>query len=437
MKKTIVMCGPFNTRSGYGDHARSIYYSLATQSDKYDIKVLDVRWGDTPRNHLNSNIPQEADLLSKFVTPEQIKQQPDIYIDVRIPNEFMNMGKVNIGITAGIETTMVSSAWIEGVNRMDMTIVPSQHSRDSFINTKYDKVQDIPGSNPPQQKKIGELKVEKPIKVLHEGMDPNVFKKLNKKEIDQTFQNKINNIVKRPSLLFVGQWTQGGMGNDRKDISRLIKLFIETYGNKPHPPGLLLKTNGATLSHLDEVETKRKIQHVIDLFPKDISIPPIYLLHARLTETELNQLYNHEKIVGLVSFTHGEGFGRPLLEATFAGLPVCASNWSGHLDFLPKEKSCLVNGSMGKVPGEVVWENIIMEQSQWFTVDDMDAYEALRSIYNEKGTKWNRLAEELRLENIEKFSMDKMTEKLLSMVEEYASKVPQPMQIKLPKLATV
>ena len=349
MKKLIVMCGPFNTRSGYGDHARSIYYSLATQSDKYDIKVLDVRWGDTPRNHLNPDIPQEADLLSNFVTPNDIKQQPDIYIDVRIPNEFMNMGKVNIGITAGIETTMVSSAWIEGVNKMDMTIVPSQHSKDSFMNTKYDKVQEIPGQ-PGKQQKIGELKVEKPIEVLHEGMDPNVFKKLSKKEIDKKFANTLSNIIKRPSLLFVGQWTQGGMGNDRKDISRLIKLFIETYANKPHPPGLVLKTNGATLSHLDLVETKRKIKHVIDLFPDDITLPPIYLLHARLTESELNQLYNHEKIVGLVSFTHGEGFGRPLLEATFAGLPVCASDWSGHLDFLPADKCCLVSGNLGKVP---------------------------------------------------------------------------------------
>lgn len=436
MKKTVVMCGPFNTRSGYGDHARSIYYSLATKPDLYDIKVLDVRWGDTPRDHLNADVPMEADLLSKFVNPDQIKTQPDIYIDVRIPNEFMNLGKVNIGVTAGIETTMVSSQWIEGVNKMDLTIVPSKHSKDSFMNTKYDKVQEVPDQTG-QQQKIGELKVEKPIEVLHEGMDPTVFRKLNKKEIDKKFANRISNIVKRPSLLFVGQWTQGGMGNDRKDISRLIKLFIETYANKPHAPGLLLKTNGATLSHLDERETKRKIQHVINLFPKDVTLPPIYLLHARLTEAELNQLYNHEKIGGLVSFTHGEGFGRPLLEATFAGLPVCASKWSGHLDFLPKDKCCLVGGSMGKVPEEVVWENIIMKESQWFTVDDMEAYQSLRSIYGEKNTKWNRLAEELRQENIVKFSMDAMTEQLLEIVGKVAEKVPQPMQIKLPKLATV
>ena len=435
MKKSVVMCGPFNTRSGYGDHARSIYYSLATRSDLYDIKVLDVRWGDTPRDHLNPNVPSEADLLSKFCNPKDIKQQPDIYIDVRIPNEFMSIGKVNIGITAGIETTMVSSAWIEGVNRMDMTIVPSQHSKDSFINTKYDKVQDNPNGGEPQ--KIGELRVEKPIEVLHEGMDPQVFRKLSKKEIDKKFRNKISNVVKRPSLLFVGQWTQGGMGNDRKDIPRLVKLFIETYANKPHAPGLLLKTNGATLSHLDEKDIKRKIKAVIDMFPTDIQLPPIYLLHARLTEAELNQLYNHERIIALVSFTHGEGFGRPLLEATFAGLPVCASKWSGHLDFLPEDKSCLVDGTIGKVPEEVVWENIIMKESQWFTVDDMNAYEALRNIYAQKTTKWNRKAEELRLENIEKFSMEAMTKQLLEMVEKCSSKIPQPMQIKLPKLATV
>ena len=42
--------------------------------------------------------------------------------------------------------------------------------------------------------------------------------------------------------------------------------------------------------------------------------PNIYLVHGDFTDDEMNQLYNHPKVKVHVSFTHGEGFGRPLLE---------------------------------------------------------------------------------------------------------------------------
>ena len=217
----------------------------------------------------------------------------------------------------------------------------------------------------------------------------------------------------------------------------MIKLFLETFGNKPNPPGLLLKTNGATYSQLDYHEMKKRIESVKELFPKNIKLPPIYLLHANLTEEEMNQLYNHDKIFGLITLTHGEGFGRPMLEASFAELPVCASKWSGHLDFLPEDKSCLVDGELTQVSKDVVWENIIVPESSWFTTTEMAVYDRFRSFYQENHTKWQRLARELATVNRKDFSMEAMSDKLVKIFNDAKSKVPKPMQIKLPKLETI
>ena len=426
----VVICGPFTSRSGYGDHARSIFKSLLLV-EGINITVIDVRWGDTPQDALSSAGEFEKEILTRIEDPSQIQFQPDIYIDVRIPNEFVNPGKFNIGITAGIETNIVSPAFLQGANNMDLLIVPSEHAKAGFATTTY-KVE-----NDGKVVEGQELKCTVPIEVVHEGLDPNVFKKLSKKEIDKKFALKISNIVKRPSALFVGQWTQGGFGNDRKDIPRMIKLFLETFGNKPNPPGLLLKTNGATYSQLDYHEMKKRIESVKELFPKNIKLPPIYLLHANLTEEEMNQLYNHDKIFGLITLTHGEGFGRPMLEASFAELPVCASKWSGHLDFLPEDKSCLVDGELTQVSKDVVWENIIVPESSWFTTTEMAVYDRFRSFYQENHTKWQRLARELATVNRKDFSMEAMSDKLVKIFNDAKSKVPKPMQIKLPKLETI
>ena len=166
MKKLVLMHGPFNTRSGYGDHARSIFYALY-DSKKYDMKVLDCRWGDTPRNHLQKNNLRHKALIDCFLNEPVMDRQPDIYIDVRIPNEFENLGKYNIGVTAGIETNAVSQKWLEGCNKMDMIIVPSEHSKAGFVNTVYDEVREGPDG---QKQKIGQ--------VMHNSRSKNLLQAL-------------------------------------------------------------------------------------------------------------------------------------------------------------------------------------------------------------------------------------------------------------------
>ena len=436
MKKLILMCGPFSSRSGYGNHARDIYRSLY-EMGKYDIKCLDVRWGDCPRNALDRPNKFNDSLKDSIVIsgPQgiQLERQPDIYIDVRIPNEFQQIGKVNIGITAGVETSAVSSAWLEGCNKMDMVITVSEHSKSGFINAKYDKIQQLPNG---QQQKLGELKLEKPIEVLFEGLDVNEFYPMKTSEMKTSISKKLDDIEESFCYLLVGQWCKGNYGEDRKDIPRAIKVFYETFANKTSPPALIVKTSGATFSIMDRANCVNKLNQIKQMFPTDVKLPNVYFIHGNLTKEEMNELYNHIKVKAFYLTTHGEGFGRPLLEASFTGLPIITSNWSGHLDFLNPEESVLVSGKLEQVPKSVVWKDIIVPESQWFVADEGSVNSALNYVYTNYNTvKSNAL--KLMKKNRENFSMEKMNEKFDSFLEKISSGIPSQVKLNLPKLKKI
>ena len=433
MKKLVLMCAPFTSRSGYGDHARSIFYSLH-QSKKYEIKLVDVRWGDTPRNYLQEDNLMHKSILDVILTENQLNKQPDIYIDIRIPNEFETYGKYNIGITAGIETNAISTKWVEGCNKMDLVIVPSNHSKEGIVKVIYDKMQNLPNG---KQEKIGEVKVERPVEVIFEGTDETIFKPLKVNEINKSILKEVNDIVKEDfAFLFVGQWVKGGYGEDRKDIGKLIKVFTETFANLKKQPALILKTSGATFSIIDRKEILRKIKDVQRKFPLDWSLPNIYILHGDLTDEEMNNLYNHPKIKCMVSFTHGEGFGRPLLEASMVGLPIIVSGWSGHVDFLNPEHTLFLNGKLEHVPKSVVWEDIIIPESEWFVIDEQHAYVTLKFIFENRDAAKEK-AKMMMRDNRKKYTLDKMAELLNKVVDKYTEHLSTPTQLKLPKLKKV
>ena len=354
-------------------------------------------------------------------------------MDIRIPNEFDRFGKFNIGVTAGIETTAVSQKWMEGCNKMDLIIVPSEHSKSGFVKTIYDKVNQLPNG---QQQKLGELKLEKPIEVLFEGSDDNIFKPLDYNELSGDLTEYIDKIKEKFLFLSVGQWGTGEYGEDRKDLGRTVKVFLETFANTKQMPGLLLKTNGATFSLLDKKDIKNKINTIKSNFPTDWKLPNIYLLHGELSSEEINVLYNHPKIGAMLSLTHGEGYGRPLQEATMVGLPVIASNWSGQLDFLSTDHSLLLAGELKQVPKSVVWKDIIIPESEWFTVNESNVYKALKFAFENKYEIKNK-AKSLMNINREKFTLNKMADKLNEILDKYTSGMATAVDIKLPKLKKV
>ena len=329
MKPLVLVTGPPATRSGYGAHTRDLIHSLI-EMDRYDIKINSMRWGNCPMNALNDQNPKDKLIIDRLMKGNNLDRQPEIHIQVSIPTEFNPIGKYNIGCTAGIESTACRAEWVDGLNRMNLNIVPSSFVKTTFEKVQYDKIDEQ------TKQPVGQLKMERPMEVLFEGADLNIYKKTS--EFSPQLVDEMNKIKENFLFLYTGHWLQGGLGKDRKDTGMLVKTFLETFKNKKNPPALLMKTSGATFSILDRNLILEKINEIKKTISSK-SLPNIYVLHGDLEDEEMNEMYNHPKVKAHVTFTHGEGFGRPLLEACFSEKPIIAPNWSGHIDFLNKANS--------------------------------------------------------------------------------------------------
>lgn len=416
-KPTILFRGPVKTRSGYGAHARDILEALFNMN-LFDIKIDSCLWGTTPMTALEEN-----NLFHKWIESNIVKAYeglPDIYIQVTIPSEFQRFGKYNIGITAGIETTVAPKDWIDGCNRVDLVIATSNFSKDVLLSTKYDE------RNKTTNELINQFKVEVPIEVLFEGADTKIYND----KIDDNFELDINEDF---AYLFVGHWLKGDLGQDRKDIGMLIKTFCATFNNVEDRPALILKTSSAGFS----VKEKESFRIRIEEHCKEFSNPPsIYLLFGELSNKEMNSLYNHPKVKAMVSLTKGEGFGRPLLEFTLSGKPVIASNWSGHKDFLDLDHSIMVGGKLTDVHESSI-DNFIIKGSKWFTANYDEASNAMRIVY-ENYDNFLTNSNKLKEINKTKFSLENMTKVFKEILSNRVNIQPKPepkyTQLILPKL---
>lgn len=409
--KEIYIAAPVATRSGYGAHSREIVKALI-KSGKYDVKIIPLRWGGTPQTALDKENPEDQLILNNIVSG-QLNGKPDVFLHITIPNEFQAAGKVNIGITAGIETDRCKPEWVEGCNKMDFVIATSEHSKVAFENSVYDKVDKK--TKQPQ----GRLSVTKPIKTLFEGVDFNIFNKNN--VVTSELSANLNQDIKEDfCFLFVGHWLDGALGHDRKDVGMLIKVFLESFLKKAekNKPALILKTSLAGFSIMERDRILSRIQDIRNIIYNSnpgAKLPNIYLLHGDLTDTQMNELYNHSKVKAMVSFTKGEGFGKPLLEFTTTGKPVIASGWSGQLDFLNPNYCFLLRGDVQKVHDTSV-NDYIMKDSNWFTVNYDYAASVLRGVYD-KYDEALEMSRKHRKYTMDNFSFDAMMNKLCDMID--------------------
>ena len=424
-KPLCLVTAPVATRSGYGAHSRDIVRSLIAL-DRYDVKIWSVRWGNTPMNALDKDDPNDIPIIERLLSEPNLSSQPELHIHVVIPNEFQPIAKYNIGITAGLETTACPPEWIQGMNRMNLNIVPSNFVKDVLGKVQFDIQNDQTGE------KQGVLKNEKPIEVLFEGADTNIFKKTN--EFTKDFIDEMGKIDEEFCFLYVGHWLQGGLGKDRKDTGMLIKVFCETFKNMKKQPALIMKTSSAGFSIMDRENMLNKINEIKSEIKG--TCPNIYLVHGDFTDDEMNGLYNHPKVKAHISFTHGEGFGRPLLEASLSEKPVIASNWSGHLDFLDSKYSVLLEGAFEKVQKGSFPDQFFVDGSEWFTVNYQKASQTLRKIYRSY-KKYTANAKRLSLNKSKNFSLDRMTEEFGKILDRHVPEFPKQVELKLPKLKKV
>lgn len=413
-KPFLLFRGPVKSRSGYGSHSRDLLEVLY-ESNLFDIKIDSCGWGMNPMTALEETNQFHKWIESNFIT--STIPTPDIYIEVTVPNEFQRKGKFNIGITAGIETTIAPKSWIDGCNKMDLIITTSLFSRDVLLQTVYNETEKNTG------KLVNQHKIKTPIEILFEGINENIFNNTYEKidlEINEDF-----------AFLFVGHWLNGKLGHDRKDVGMLIKCFNESFKNHENKPALILKTSSANFSIKERENFRKKIKSIID---QSENPPSIYLLFGELSDSEMNNLYNHPKVKCMISITKGEGFGRPLLEFTMTGKPVIPSNWSGHKDFLPMDKAIMVGGSLTEVHESSINEFII-KGSKWFTANYNEVIEVMKIVEKDYDNFLER-SETLRKENLSKFTLNKMKEKLIEILTPYINQ-PFENKIVLPKLTKV
>jgi len=416
MKNTFYISCPIDTYSGYGSRSRDLVKTII-ESNKYDVKIIPQRWGNTSWGYIKDHSEKWGFLEQYLYKQPQLNQQPDIWAQITVPNEFQPVGKYNIGITAGMETTGVHHTWVEGVNRMNLTLVPSEHSKNSFINSHFQQQN-------PQGQVVGEVKVNKPIEVLFEGVDLDTF--ISKKgnfplEIKEDF-----------AYLCVGHWLQGEFGEDRKNIGYTIKAFLEVFKNKKKAPALILKTPVGNSSYMGRDELVKRVEQLKSSV-NATRLPSIYILNGDLSEKQLNELYNHPKVKAFMMFTKGEGYGRPLLEFSLSKKPILTTNWSGHIDFLKKDFCCLVDGELKNVHPSAAQKDMILPEFQWFKPEDAQVGFYIKDVY-ENYKKYQELAKRQAYHSKENFSLSKMGEKLMEILEQNVPEIAQEVKLELPKL---
>jgi hypothetical protein len=410
-KPLLLFRGPVKSVSGYGAHSRDLlkaFYEL----NLFDIKIDSCIWGVTPLTAL-----EKGNLFHNWIennTITSLHKKPEFYVQVTVPNEFMALGKFNIGITAGIETTMPPKDWVDGCNRMDLIITTSNFSKQILSNCIYNEKEK--GTD----RLIKIHKIEKPIHVLFEGADTNIF--------NNQFTHFDLPIDSDFCFLFVGHWLRGILGQDRKDIGMLIKSFVAGFSGEKNPPALILKTSAASFSIKERESLKARIKQLTSEYKNP---PSVYLLYGNLTDYEMNQLYNHPKVKTMITFTKGEGFGRPLLEFSLTGKPIIASNWSGHKDFLPVDKTMLLGGEIKEVHESAI-DKFIIKDSKWFTVNYNEAIEGMKIMKNNYNSFLEK-SKKLMIENRNNFSYEKMKEELHSILKPHLD-VAIEHKIKLPIL---
>ena len=385
MRKKIVVRGPVLSRSGYGEQARFALRSLRKHEDRFDIFLINTQWGGTGYTAQDDEERKYIDfLIQKTFHYTQNKKSYDLSLQVTIPPEWEKIAPVNVGYTAGIETTRIAPQWVEKSNQMDKIIVTSNHSKNTLVGTIFD----VHDNNTNQI--VGQASVETPVEVVNYPV------KLNpKKNVKLDLETDFN-------FLMVSQW------GPRKNTANSIKWFVEKFKDNPDV-GLIVKTffkNNCTMDGLH-------VENMLKTFAAEDIKCKLYLIHGDMSDNEMIGLYSHPKVKALISLSHGEGFGLPLFEASYTGLPIVTTNWSGQCDFLnvptkvrkkgAKKKTQTVmkplfgevEYSLGPIQKEAVWEGVLQPESMWCYADAASFKNIIQDVFSDYD-KYKEMAKKLK-----------------------------------------
>jgi len=360
MKTKVYLVGPMLTRSGYGEQARFAMRALRSREDLFDIYMQPLHWGQTSWIPFYDEEKAWVDqTIEKTIGYLQQGGEFDVSVQVTIPNEWKKITPINVGYTAGIESTKVSHEWIQAVNQMDKVIVVSSHSKQVFENTTYTGIDEA-------TRQEVKLACQTDIEVVNYPVKK--YDKIEPLELD---------VAPNINFLSVAQW------GPRKNVTNMIKWFVEEFHDEE--VGFIIKTNQSKNSLMDREFCEGQLKAHLKPYPERKC--SVYMVHGDMTDEEMHALYTNEKVSAFVGIPHGEGFGLPFFESAYSGLPVVATGWSGQLDFLVDEKHqehfYNVSFDIRPIQDESVWENILIRESGWAYAREDSYKEQLRQCYND------------------------------------------------------
>ena len=388
MRKKVLFKGPLLTRSGYGEQSRFALRSLRTREDLYDIYIQPLRWGTTSWIfEMNEEREWIDSTIEKTIAYIQQGGQFDMSLQVTIPNEWEKLAPVNVGYTAGIETTKVAPLWLQKGNEMvDRIITISNHSQNTYKDT-------VAIAEDTQTGAKFEYRLQTPIQYV--GYPTKNYEKLPKLD-GLEFETSFN-------FLSVAQF------GPRKNLPNTVKWFVEEFHDENI--GLILKTNLAKNSVMDREAISKDLKKFMLEFPNRKC--KVYLIHGDMTDEEMHALYKHPQVDAFLALPHGEGFGLPIFEAAYSALPVIATGWSGQLDFLADEQGAEhfynVAFDLQPVQQNVVWENVIIKESMWAFPREQSAKEKMRLCYEQMTNEETRDTEIIALEEYAKSLHERFT----------------------------
>ena len=378
----VLLRAPLLTNSGYGVHSRQVFSWLLSKDVDLDVECLS--WGNTPW------VIDEKEFggLVGEAMQRSVKLSPpyDVAFQLQLPDEWdTSLAKVNVGMSAFVETDKCSYQWVDCCNKVDKVIVPSTFTKNVV-------------------KRSGMLL--KQIDVIPEWYNENItnnnHKKVDLSSVDTSF-----------NYLMICQLTAQNPDLDRKNLINTLRWLFE-YHKDDKDVGIILKTNMGRGSKRDKIHTTKYINHVVETFRKS-PYPKLHFIHGNMEEKEIAGLYKNEKISAFVTATRGEGYGLPIVDAAAAGIPVIATNWSGHLEFLKEGSFIPIDYELKEISDDKIDDRIFFKNFKWAEPSKESFFDALGNLKNnysehrERATKGSEIVSK----NFSKQNIKKMYDSLL------------------------
>lgn len=338
--KKVLLRAPLLSYSGYGVHSRQVFKWLLTRKD-LDVRTHILDWGNTT---WMINPDYESGLVGEIMSRSggPTDEKFDITFQLQLPDEWEpSLGKYNFGLSAWVETDRCNPEWIQKAKEMDSIIVPTNHVKKTILNTGSidSKIHVVPESYIDQ---ISNVRLE-PLEL----------------DIDTDF-----------NFLIVSQLTGSDSNTDRKNLFNTIKYLCDSFKNDP-TVGIILKTNSGRGTRIDRKLTYNTFQNLINQVRKG-QFPKFHILHGNMSSDEIAGLYKNKSVKCLINLTRGEGFGLPILEAAASGLPVMATGWSGHMDFMGMGKFIPINYRLVDIHESRVDGRIFTAGMRWAEPNEND-----------------------------------------------------------------